>query len=254
MKKIFIFFLTAIFSFSSCGKFKPDGLSGPDPGENPIKKGNLIVYSEDGWHSGLASFFVEKGRNNKLRVKSNSDSIKSATWKIAETNLNGLEVSFTPNVVREIQAEVLVIYENDVREKMNFKIVSVNSLEEVDPVKTFILSKSGSNYELLFLFRKDRLKSLDNLKFIGTITNWREEVIPASDYNYNIVNNRAEKVPNGEYVGLKFSFKLNYFGKVAIIHSGNLWADLSGSKFVKKEEPTVVSFKLESYAIVPVLN
>lgn len=250
MKRILIFFLSTII-FSACEKFEPK--IPEKENDEVITTDDLIIYSDRGWHSNLPELFLEKNKLTKLRVVSKSDKeIVSATWKIETKTFQGKEIDFTTSNLGEIAAEVLVKYSNNDLVKKNFKIISVLDIEKEDPVKAFVIKKNGNEAELLFLFSKKRISNItrNNLMFIGTITDWKERIVPLDDYNYVIIEGRAEKVlTGGDYVGVRFPFFIGYFGKIALIHSGNLWSDLSGSVFTKTTENTLASFKLEEKVI-----
>lgn len=253
MRKILLFFLVAII-FSGCEKFNPDSIPEGKPEGGTEKFSDLVVRLDNGFHSDLPELVIKKGETTKFSVISKSGKeIESATWKIGAKSFKEKEITYTASNLGESKGEIVVTFSDKKSSKLEFILVGVADLAEKDPVRGFILSREGTKAELLFLFSRSRLANLDknNLMCIGGFSKWEKIAIPLEDYHYAIKDGKPEKLSaGGDYVGVKITLSQGWQEKIAIIHSGGIWADLSGSVFATLAEPTLAVFKLNGL-IVP---
>jgi len=128
-----------------------------------------------------------------------------------------------------------------------------------EPIKAFatIASSNGSDstYTVLILFAKERLKGVTDTVtyFNGNVSNWEKKIIPARDKNYVIdVYGKPQKViKDGLYVGAEFILKDTGVYNIALINSGNNWTDLTGSAFIRKDNPGLAWFNFDRGKITP---
>lgn len=114
-----------------------------------------------------------------------------------------------------------------------------------EPVVAFAGSAPDGAYTVLILFAKERLRDVTDtvIYFNGNVSNWEKKIIPASDKNYVIDNGQPKKVAkDGLYIGAKFVLKDKGLYNIALVHSGNNWTDLSGSRFIRHDNPGLVWF------------
>lgn len=114
-----------------------------------------------------------------------------------------------------------------------------------EPVVTFANSAPDGTYTVLILFAKERLKGVTDtvIYYNGNVVNWEKKIIPASDKNYIVVNGQPVKVnENGLYVGAKFILKDKGEYNISLVHSGNNWTDLSGSRFIRHDNSGLAWF------------
>ena len=253
MKKIFYFVLVVLLlSFvSSCVWTEPYE---PLPGGED-EGYDLVLKSASGFNSAVGDVYLQRDLNTLFSIYSRSDNpIETVIWKIEGTTLAGKEIIYRTNSLGQIPFEVDVSFKDGTSQKKAFAVFSVIDLNQADPVQAFVLSTNGTKGEILFLFSKERISQAtgDNFYYNGSVSNWVKKLIPEDDHNYIISGGVPTKTTDvGKYIGVRLSLDIGEHS-LALVHSDNEWANLSGSRFIKKEENTgMVIFSFDGSKIIP---
>lgn len=259
MKKALLFLL-AILALSACDWADPYPLNPNEFGEiDNAVSGSLVLKSASGFSSDIGTVYIQKGVQNWLIIKSRSGkTISEVKWTIAGQKYEGENIIFKTQTVGEIEVKVEVIFSNETKETSTFKIISVHDLSMADPVRVFVTSTSNSGAEVLFLFSKERISSATSEDFyvIGSATDWQKRLIPEADHNYIIKDGSPEKINDvGTHMGYKIVLPVGE-NSLALVYadeiSDNIWANFSGSSFVKSEEnPGLLVFHFNGQQVVP---
>ena len=245
-----IILLVALF-LSACVWTEPY-----EPGPSSGAEGwDLVLKSASGFNSDAGTVYIQKGLSTWLSIVSRSENeISEIAWKIDGENYSGSELIFKTDKLGQIPFEVSVFFKDGTSQKREFVVISVIELSEADPVRAFISEVKNSKAEVLFLFSKERIAHAKNLDFYynGSVSNWTKRLIPATDFHYIIRNGLAEKVnEDGKYIGVRLSgLEIGEYS-IALVHSDNEWADLSGSLFIRPENRDLAHFYFDGTKIIP---
>ncbi|HZJ41740.1 MAG TPA: hypothetical protein VFD51_01865 [Patescibacteria group bacterium] len=256
MKKkfIFMFVIASIFLFG-CNYVEVDFEESATVEEVPEAESNLILKSAQGFSSELGKVYVPQGVGVGLKVCGKTSPISSVLWKIEVSNYENDQISHKFNTLGEIDVEIYANFSDHTSETRKFKVYCVLDISTVDPVKVFITEGGNDNWNVLFLFSKERLRYAtdNNYYYNGTVTDWTQKPVLAGDTNYIIDVNGNPQITTdiGKYVGVKMSLSARGLYNIALIHSGDNWTNLSGSSFIRSDNPGLVWFWFEDGKIIP---
>jgi len=249
MKKIiyFVFAMLFLSLVSSCEWTAPYDEGEFEGGDLILKSGSFSSDAED--------VYIQANLKAWLSLSSQSGKeIQTAVWKIEGATYNGSEIVYQTATLGEIPLEVEVYFTDGNLVKKTFTIISVIDLDETDPVRTFVSNISGNKADVTILFSKERVSEATKNEFFynGTVSNWILKKIAETDYHYVIVDGKPEKkTDGGQYIALKLSLEVGEHS-IALVYGDNIWANLSGSKFVRKaENPGLAHFFFDGTKIVP---
>jgi len=243
--KYFLVLFVAIFFATSCEYVEFDPPVTPD--EFIEAESNLVLKSASGFSSTTGDVFVQQGIGTGLKVESKTSiGITEATWKVEGTTYQGVQIAHRFNSAGEVPVEILAKFANGSTETRTFKVKSVVDISTADPIRTFVTSKTDGSWDVLILFSKERIRhATDNVfYYTGSVSEWQKKTIPKTDHNYVIGTNGqpAKTTDVGKYIGVTVNLKTRGEYSIALVHSGNNWADFSGSAFIKAAEPGLAVF------------
>jgi hypothetical protein len=106
------------------------------------------------------------------------------------------------------------------------------AITKIDTVRYFVNSNDNGTWNVLILFPKIVVKDATDttLYYIGNISNWITITIPFADKSYEIINGKAQRCSkaNASYIGANFELTTVGLYNIALVHDGNIWADLTG--------------------------
>lgn len=249
-----IFFGLVLFFFAlGCEKVDFD----PSEFDEEITEleSNLVLKSATGYSSVTGEIYVQQGVGVGLKVEGKSSPVVSVSWTIEGSNYEGMQIAHKFSSLGEINLEVIASFENGTTETRSFTVHSVLDISEVDPVKFYTYDNGDGTWNILVLISKERIRhSTSNVYYFdGLVVDWEKKVIPEGDHNYIIDKNGNPQITSdvGKYIGIKFSLSARGLYNLALIHSGNNWADLSGSTYIRSENPGLVYFWFEDGEIIP---
>lgn len=250
MKKIIFLFIMNLFLSACVWTESYEPLPGGE-GEG----WDLVLKSASGFSSAVGDVYLQRDLNTWFSISSRSDNpIETVIWKIEGSTLAGKEIIYRTNSLGQIPFEAEVEFVDGTSQKKAFAVFSVIDLSEADPVRAFVLSSDGTKGEILFLFSKERIASATKADFYynGSVSNWTKKLIPETDHNYIISGGVPTKTTDvGKYIGVRLSLEIGEHS-LALVHSDNEWANLSGSRFIKKEENAgMVLFFFNGDKIIP---
>jgi hypothetical protein len=252
MKKLnFLFFWGVLFSLLSCEyvEFNP-----PITDEELEIESNLILKSAQGFNSNLGTIYIQQGIGTGLKVEGKSSPVISASWVIEESNYEGIQVSHKFTTLGEVGLEVTAEFENGTSETRTFIVYCVVDISGADPVKVFTYDNSDGTWRVLFLFSKERVKYAtdNNYYYNGLVTDWAKKTVP-ENFNYIIDKNGNPQITDdvGKYIGIKVILSARGLYNIALIHSYDNWTDLSGSAFIRSDNPGLAWFWFEGGEVIP---
>ena len=225
-----VILLVSIMFISSCQWTEPYEPGPSDGSEN----WDLVLKSANGYSSDVGQVYIQKGLATWFSLSSRSGRIiENCVWTIDKQVFYGRDITYKHNETGPVLFEIIVYFDDGQSLEIKFYVLSVIDLSEADPVQSFV---DGS--DLLFLISKERIADAvgDDFFYIGSISNWIKRPIAKADHNYIISDGRPVRVSdNGKYIGIRFEAKIGEYS-VALVHSDNIWANLSGSSFVRVKE------------------
>ncbi len=229
----------------------------PIPSEEQIEsQSNLVLKSASGFTSDLGTIYVQQGIATGMKVESKTSSaVTEATWTMESTTYTAVQVVHKFNSIGSVTVKVVAKFADGSTETRTFTIQVVPDISKAEPIRYFVTAKTDGSWDVLFLFAKERLRyATDNvLYFNGSVTGWQKTVIADADKNY-VIGTDGKPVTTtdvGKYVGVKLNLKIKEEYSIALVHSGNVWADYSGSSFVKAAEPGLAIFWFDAGTITP---
>jgi|GEM_PF-1662977 hypothetical protein len=219
----------------------------------------VVIKSSKGYSTSVGLIYVQKDLPTGFKVEARSGAVSpitSAIWTIEGSTYQGTQIWHKFSGLGEIPITVVVTFENKTKETRKITIVSVMDLSTVDPIRHFITNNGDGTYNVLLLFSRERLRhaSDTNFFYIGNVSDWKRVSIKPKYKRYVITPTGKPQMTSdvGKYVGvnLKITPSLSSHN-IAIIHSDSLWADFSGSAFVKKDNPGLAWFTLHDGALTP---
>lgn len=243
--KFFLVLIVAVVFATSCEFVEFDPPVTPD--EVIEAESNLVLKSASGFSSTTGDIFVQQGVGTGLKVESKTSiGITEATWKIEGTTYQGVQVAHRFNALGTVPVEVVAKFANGSTETRTFNVKSVADISASDPIRTFVTAKTDGTWDVLILFSKERIRhATDNvLNYTGSVTDWRPVTILDAEKNYVIgTDGKPIKTTDvGKYVGVTVNLKNRGEYSIALAHSGNIWANWSGSAFVKAADPGLAIF------------
>ena len=250
MKKLKLFCIVLIVTlFSACDYVK---FEEPTTSE---AESQMILKSTAGFSSAIGVVYVQKDVVAGLKVESKTGlQIISAKWKIESSTYDEEQIFHKFNTLGEISITIDVIYADNTKETRTFKVQSVVDISTADPVRVFTTANTDGTWNVLLLFSKERVKYATSNEFAynGTVTNWVQKAVPTADKNYivGIDGKPLATTDVGKYIGIKIVLKDKGIYNIALIHSGKDWADLSGSKFIRQNNPGLVFFSFDGGVVI----
>ncbi len=217
----------------------------------------ITLTTSFGFKSGVGQVYVQKDIATGLKVSSNTGhNVVSATWSIQGFTYEGVQIWHKFTALGEINISVTAVLSNGSTENMTFLVISVLDISEGDPVQFFV-TPNGNQWNVLFLLSKERVRHATDTNFYynGSISDWEQVAIPPADKRYIIGTNGIPQRTNdvGKFIGVNLTMGSNHNGEytMALIHSGNNWADFSGSAFIRQSNPGLLYFSFTNGVIVP---
>lgn len=253
---MFLFFVLSL-AFVACDKIEFELPTEIEIDEEVQVEDNspITLTTSTGFKSAIGQVYVQKDLSTGLKVTSNTSySVTSATWTIEGFTYEGAQIWHKFTDLGEITISVTAVLSNGTTESKTFTIVSVMDISEGDPVKVFV-TPSGDNWNVLFLLRKERVRHATDTNFYynGSITNWEQVAISPADKRYIINSSGLPQRVNdvGKYIGVNLTMSSTDNGEynMALIHSGDNWADFSGSAFIRQDNPGLLHFLFENGVI-----
>lgn len=256
MKKLRFFFIVVFVAImaASCEfeEFEP-----PITDEEQVaSESKLVLKSASGFNSEVGAIYVQQGIGTGMKVESKTTSaVTEAEWTIESTTYKAVQVTHKFTTLGAVSVKVVAKFADNSTETRTFTVQSVADISKSDPIRYFVTAKTDGSWDVLFLFAKERLRyATDNvLYFTGSVTGWQKTVILDAEKNYVIGTDGkpATTTDVGKYVGVKLNLKIKEEYSIALVHSGNIWADYSGSSFVKTAEPGLAIFWFDAGTITP---
>lgn len=256
MKKIkfLSFSIIAMFVLLSCEQVDFNPGSEITPGTNGS---SIMLKSSAGFNSAVGVIYVQQGIGTGLKVQSLdvTKQIKSAAWKVNEQDYNGLEIFHKFLTLGSASLTVVVTYQNGTTETRTFTIVVVTDISEFDPVRYFITANTNGTWNVLLLFSKERIKSATDsiLYYNGNVSGWEKKLISDSEKHY-VINAEGKPVKTndvGKYAGVSLTLSTSGIYSIALVHSVSVWADLSGSAFIKQDNVGLAWFTFDKGVVIP---
>ena len=124
---------------------------------------------------------------------------------------------------------------------------------KADTVHYFISTNTNGSWNVLFLFPKEKIKGTSDTTYyyIGNVTNWVKQRISIPDKAYMINGGKPERVSSGGYIGVNLTLSSSGLYNIALVYSGNLWADLSGSAMIKLDNAGLLWFYFDKGVLTP---
>lgn len=242
--------MLALFIMASCSKVDFDL-----PEEVVEDQGSSLVLStRSGFSSSSGTIYVPQDVGTIFNLESKKSKIKHAFWEIEDAKYEGTQVSHKFVSLGEVKVKIRAKFEDGSEEDREFTVISVLDVSSTDPVQIFSEKKSDGSFDVLFLFSKERLRfaSSDKYFYNGLVTEWKVKPVPEDNAYIIDKDGKPKKTKDvGKYVGLTINLKLKGLYNIALIHSETNWTDLSGSKFVKADNPGLVWFWFEDGEIIP---
>jgi len=214
----------------------------------------VILKSANGFNSTLGVIYVQQNVGIGLKVEGKTSVVESASWKIENSNYEGVQVTHKFASLGEVQVTINAQFADGSSETRTFTIVSVFDISEADPVRAFSYNNNDGTWTVLFLFSKERIRYATDSVFYynGTVSDWKQQIIPTSDHNYIIDQNGNPQITQdvGKFIGVKVKLVARGSYNIALIHSGDNWTDFSGSAFVQ-DNPGLVLFWFDGGEIIP---
>lgn len=221
------------------------------------KSSRVMVKSFAGYNSKSGTIYVQQGIVTGIKIESTDPAVDivSAAWKVEGVNYEGTQVAHKFKSLGETIVSIAVKFSDGTKEDNQFIFNSVIDLSTTDPVKYFVTDNEDGSWTVLFLFSKERLKTVSDTIFYydGLVTDWEKKIIPSEDKSYVInTNGQAERTSDiGKYIGVSLVLKERGLYNIALIYSETNWTDLSGSSFIKEENPGLAWFFFDNGIITP---
>lgn len=242
-----------IFLFSACEyvDFNPPVQTTTE------ENSNIRMKVSNGYNSDLGTIYVQKDISTGLKVESklSSNPIDSASWTIGSIRYTGVEILHKFTSLGEVSLTVLVKFKDKTTETRSFKVQSILEISSADPVRFFTTNNGNGSWQVLVLISKERLKYATDTNFYynGLVSNWEKKSIPYANKSYVIGTDGkpvAVKSP-GKYIGIDIKLSVTGLYNLALIYDQTIWADLSGSTFIRKENPGLAWFYFDAGVITP---
>lgn len=252
LKMYFVLLMVALFSACNYVDFEaPVTPEGVVEGES-----QMVLKSATGFSSIVGTVYVQKDVVNGLKVENKAGlQVTSAKWTIESSTYEGGQVFHKFNALGEISITIDVTYADATKETRTFKVQSVVDMSTADPVRCFTTANTDGTWNVLFLFSKERVKYATSTEFAynGTVTNWLQAAVPTADKNYIVGTDGKPQATTdvGKYIGVKIILKDKGIYNICLIHSGKNWADFSGSKFIRSDNPGLCWFSFDGGVVVP---
>ncbi len=232
MKKIiFLFVVLLSLSLGSCTWTEPYE-------EDEYETNSDLVLKSGSFSSDAGEVYIQANLKTWLSLTSQSGKeIKTAVWKIEGATYSGSEIVYQTSQLGKISCEVEANFADGTSTKKTFTVISVVDLNETDPVRVFLTSSDGKKGQVTILFSKERVSESKKNEFFynGSVTNWTIKKIIETEYNYSVISGKPEKVSDGQYIAVKLEIEVGEHS-IALVYGDNIWANLSGSKFIRKAE------------------
>ncbi len=248
--KIFLSIISifCIVAFSSCEyvEFNPPTQTTTD------ENSGIRMKSVSGFSSDLGIVYVQKDISTGLKVeaKAIANPIDSATWTIGSIKYTGVEILHKFTSLGEVSLSVFVKFKDKTTETRNFKVQSVTDLSTTDPVRCFTTNNGNGTWQVLILLSKERLKYATDTNFYynGLISNWEKKIIPYANKSYVIgTDNKPVIVKDqGKFIGVDIKLSVSGLYNLALIYDQTIWSDLSGSSYIRKENPGLAWFYFDA--------
>lgn len=252
MRKVIYFLVLTLASIivASCSKVDFDLNTEGAKDQNT----SLVLSTRAGYSSASGTVYVPQGVGTFFSLESSTKKIKHAFWEIERSKYEGIQIAHKFVSLGEVKLIIRVKFEDETEENKEFKVISVLDISSVDPVQIFSEKKSDGTWDMLFLFSKERLRFASSNKYYynGLVSEWKIKPLP--DNNAYIIDKdgKPKKTSDvGKYVGLTINMKLKGLYNIALIHSETNWTDLSGSKYLRSDNPGLAWFWLEDGEVIP---
>lgn len=249
MKKNFFFIFAILFIvLTACEyvEFVP-------PTQTTTNENSSVrIKSAAGFNSDLGTVYVQKDLSTLMKVESTitNNPIDSAVWTIGIIKYKGMEILHKFTALGENYMTVFVTFRDKTTETKTFMVYSVLDISTADPVRCFTTRNNDNSWKVLILISKERLRYATDTTYYynGLISNWEKKIVPFANKNYVIDalgKPQVAKSP-GKYIGVEVNLSVTGEYNVALIYDQSLWADLSGSNFIRKENPGLAWFYFDA--------
>ncbi len=251
------FFLAVLFVAIIAASCEREDFEPPIINEEEVEiASNLVLKSASGFTSDLGVIYVQQGIGTGMKVESKTTSlVTEAEWTIENTTYKSVQIAHKFTSLGSVPVRVVAKFADGSTETRTFTVQSVADIGKSDPIRYFVTAKTDGSWDVLFLFAKERLRhASDNvLYFTGSVAGWQKTVIADTEKNYiiNTDGKPAKTADVGKYIGVTLNLKTRGEYSIAIIHSGSIWADYSGSNFVKAAEPGLALIWFDGGNITP---
>lgn len=240
--------IICIIIFSACDyvEFNPPTQTTTD------ENSGIRMKSVSGFNSDLGIVYVQKDVSTGLKVeaKVSTNPIDSATWTIGSIKYTGVEILHKFTSLGEVSLSVFVKFKDKTTETRNFKIQSIPDISTADPVHSFTTNNGNGTWQVLILISKERLKyAVDsNFYYNGLISNWEKKIIPYANKSYVIgMDNKPVIVKDqGKFIGVDIKLSVSGLYNLALIYDQTIWSDLSGSSYIRNENPGLAWFYFDT--------
>lgn len=258
MKKLKFLWLAAglLFLTTACDRVDYEAMKSTP--ENVEQFSRIIMKSAAGYSSLTGKIYVQQGIVTGLKIESKTAAatISSVSWKIEGANYEGAQVAHKFTSLGAVSVDVTVKFTDGTKEDRTFAVQSIVDISTVDPVKYFVTANTDGTWNVLFLFSKERTKSIVDTAFFfnGLVNNWgKNKRIPKVDKNYVIgTDGKPQRTTDvGKYIGVSLTLKDRGLYNIALVDSAGNWINLSGSSFIKAENPGLAWFFFDAGVITP---
>jgi len=263
MKKLKAVFLTAIaLATLLLGCEKVEFILNANPEEYLLEDdptSNVIIRTNTGHSSAVGVIYVQKGLLTGLTVRNRraaGSPVTEATWSIEGKTYTSIQAWHKFTNLGQVNVSVLLKFQNGSSETRRFRVISVVNISQGDPVKSFVTNNNNATWNVLLLFSKERLKHATdtNFFFTGNVNSWQQTIISPAHKRYVINATGQPELTNGagQYVGVNLTMTSSLgVHNIALIHSAGLWADFSGSVFIKDANPGLAWFSFHNGVLTP---
>lgn len=255
MKKLMVILVVFAVALFSCERIDTEVIEEAVETEKPHESYSRLVVRSGYGFSSIYGIYVQQGVATllKLNIEGQTEKLKTVIWKIDGSNYEGLQVSHKFNSIGESKINIKVTFDDGSEAEQDFVVTSVLDISSADPVQVFSTKADEDYYDVLFLFSKERLRYAKGTTYYydGLIVDWKKKVVPEN--NSYVINSegKPELVDGvGKYVGVKLKLKNRGLYNITLVHSGDNWIDISGSKYVRSDNPGLAWFWFENGEIL----
>ncbi len=242
MKKIVFFILLVLGACQYIDVPEPD-FNQPVDELQPV----VTLKSGVGYSSSLGQIFAPLGFHSLFFLESELIDLdkEKIVWKVEGSEYVGKAIVHKFASLGE--SEILITIG---KQKFTYEIMVVSDLSEGDPVVMFPGKSAHGEVEVLVLFKRERLRYAEEpFYLVGDHTDWKKVKVTLSDYDIE-QGDPVRGTSSSQYLGTTITVadEMNY--SFALVHSGDQWADFSGSAYVR-ENPGLLFLAVSKGKVKP---